>query len=364
MADGIAVSQRVDGLTERKLHGKVIDSVLNSRTYFARQVARAVPMLGKTYDVTHKISRTNAGQWFVGLENLNSSAWNTKITQSFAHAAYSHPVPSIMQEAFANAGQTGTIDLDLNNLEEAKGELIQDLGAAMYGLGTANQILGLETIVDDGTNTDSVGGVSRTTYPALNAYVLAAAAGVMSLARLATTFDGASAAGIASEEPNIGIMTKAEWAFFEQLIAPQMRNNYKILPIMADTSSVVARENIAGALGFSTVYFRGIPMIKDDACTTGVTYFLNEKYIKWMGRTIVPDQYKNEVKKIDLGTPKTFEGTMAAKEYMPSSANGFFYTPYMLLPSQAGKIARYYMFGQLVPLEFRRHSKLTGVTGV
>lgn len=362
--DGIQYSTRVDSSTERKLHAKVVDSILNSRTYFSRLVAQGQPMLGKTYDVTHKVSRTNQGQYFVGLETLNSAAWNTKIVTSFAHTAYSHPVPSIMQEAFANAGVTGTINLDLNLLEEAKAEMMQDLGSAIYGTGTSNQPLGLEAIVDDGTNVGTIGGQSRTTYTQLNAYVLAASGGTMSLARLATVFDGASAAGFASEEPNIGVTTKTVWALYEQLISPQMRNNYKILPVMGSTSDVMDRQQVAGTLGFSTVYFRGIPLIKDDACTSGVMYFINEQYIKWMGRTIVPDEYKNVVKKIDLGTAQTFEGVAANKEYMPSEANGFYYTPYMLMPNQAGKIARYYMFGQLVPLQFRRHGKLTGITGV
>lgn len=361
--DGIQYGTRVDATTERKLHAKVVDSVLNSRTYFSRLVSRGDSFIGKTMDVTHKVTRTNQGQYFVGLENLNSSAWNTKIVTSFAHTAYSHPVPSLMQEAMANAGTTGTINLDLNNLEEAKAELLQDLGSAVYGTGSGNQPLGLEAIVDDSTNVGTIGGQARSTYSQLNAYLLASG-GTMSLPKLATTYDGASAAGISGEEPNIGVTTKTVWALFEQLLTPQMRNNYKMLPIMADTSEVMDREQLAGTTGFNTIFFRGIPIIKDDACTSQTLYFLNEKYIKWYGRTIVPDQYKDVLKKVDLGEPETLEGTAAQKEYMPSSANGFFYTPFMLMPNQAGKIARYYVFGQVIPLSFRRHGKLTGIINV
>jgi hypothetical protein len=361
--DGIQYGARVDSTTERKLHAKVVDSILNSRTYFSRLVARGEPFVGKTYDVTHKISRTNQGQFFVGLEALNSSAFNTRIVTSFAHTAYSHPVPSIMAESFANAGATGTINLDLNILEEARAEMVQDLGSAVYGTGTANQPLGLEAIVDDATNVGTIGGQSRSTYSQLNAYVLASG-GTMTLAKLATVFDGASAAGLAGEEPNIGVTTKTVWALYEQLLSPQLRNNYGRLPVMADTADVVSTQEVSGTLGFSTVYFRGIPFIKDDGSTSGVLYLLNEKYIKWMGRMIVPDEYKDVLKKVELGTAKTFESVSGSKEYLPSEANGFYYTPYMLLPNQAGKIARYYVFGQVIPLSFRRHGKLTGVTGV
>jgi len=362
--DGWQYGSRVDQTTERKLYGKFVDSILNSRTLFARFAARGTPLLGKTFDINHKVSRTSQGQFFTGLENLNSAAWNTKITTSFGQTNYSHPIPSILTEAIANAGSTGTIDIDVANFEEAKMEVVQDFGNYIYAGNSSYGLLGLENIVDDGTNTGTIGGSSRTTYPQLNAYVLAFSGGTMTLARVASVFDGASAAGISSEEPGLGVTTKTVWGLFEQLIAPQMRNNYKVLPVMSSSTDVVDRQNISGTVGFSCVYFRGVPIIKDDACTSGVLYFLNEDQIEWKGRTIVPDEYKDVLKKVDLGTPKTFEGTGASKENMPSQFNGFFYTPSMLLPTQAGKIARLYVFGQLVPRSFRRHGKGTGITTV
>lgn len=362
--DGIQYSGRVDSTTERKLHAKVVDSILNSTTYFARLMGRGKPLVGKTYDVTHKISKTNQGQFFIGLETLNGSAVNTYITTSFAHTAYQIPAVSLMLESFANAGETGTINLDVNKLEEARAEACQDLGLAVYGTGISNKPLGLEAIVDDGTNIATIGGQTRATYTQLNAHVTASG-GTLTLAKMDTEHDAASAAGLESEEPNLLLTTKTIWTLYGQLLSPQLRNDYSALPIRADASSgIVAKQELKGTAGFTAVTYRGVPMIKDDACTSGVMYFLNERYLDWMGRTIVPDEYRGRIEKVDLGQPKTFEGVAGSPDYMPSSSSGFFTMPFQMIPNQAGMVARYFVIGQLIERQFRRNAKLTGITTV
>jgi hypothetical protein len=91
---------------------------------------------------------------------------------------------------------------------------------------------------------------------------------------------------------------------------------------------------------------------------------LNENFYNWMGRTIVPDEYQGILEKVNLGTLKAYEGTGAEALSMPSEYNGWFYQKSMILPNQAGTIARFYVFAQNVAKGFRRSGKLTGVTGV
>jgi hypothetical protein len=107
-----------------------------------------------------------------------------------------------------------------------------------------------------------------------------------------------------------------------------------------------------------------MPIIKDDFCTSGVMFFLNENYFDWMGRAIVPDDYKEFLTKVNLGTMKAYEGTGAEALDMPSEYNGWFYQKPLMLPNQAGMISRFYVIGQMVAKGFRRSGKLTGITGV
>ena len=82
---GIAVHNRVENTTERKLHEKVVDNVLNSRTYFSILMGMGKPFMGSTYDYTIKIEDSGLGEFYTGLETLNSSASDTTITLSYAH---------------------------------------------------------------------------------------------------------------------------------------------------------------------------------------------------------------------------------------------------------------------------------------
>lgn len=363
--DGIQFGGRVDGFTERKLHAKVVDNVLNAPTYFSRILSAGKPFLGKTEDVTIDITQDTQGEFFTGLETLNSSAANTTITLSYAHTAFTQPKVSIMLESFANAGQTGTIPLDAFKYEKAAAEALQKFGSAIYADGTANRPNGLGNVVlDSGT----IGGQSRSTYSQLNATVTAAASNKLTLAQMATMHDTISAAGLMSEEPNVMVTTKTVWSLYEQLLTPNVRASYNEAgyPALSIRGKYAMRNKaeLKNAAGFTALTYRGMPMIKDDFCTAGYMYFLNENYFDWMGRTIVPDEWKDILTKVDLGTRKAYEGTGADALDMPSEYNGWFYQKPLVLPNQAGMIARFYVIGQLVARGFRRQGVLTGITGV
>lgn len=361
--DGIQFGQRIDGTTERKLHAKVVDNILNAPSYFSRLMGMGKPFLGKTEDVTVDITSDNQGEWFTGLETLNSAAATTTITLSYAHTAFTQPKVSIMLESFANAGATGTIPLDAFKYEKAAAEALQALGSAVYGLGAGNQPNGLGNIVDD---SGTIGGQSRSTYSQLNATDTSWST-ALTLAKMATLHDAISAAGLNQEEPNVGVTTKTVWSLYEQLLSPQVRASYNevgypAVPVRA--SEMGKKVDLKGAAGFSALSYRGFPIMKDDFCTGGYMFFLNERYVDWMGRSVVPDEYKGILEKVNLGTMKAYEGTGAEALDMPSEYNGWFYQKSLQLPNQAGTIARFYVIGQVVGKGFRRLGRGTGVSTV
>lgn len=365
--DGIQNSNRVDPLTYRKIAAKVVDTVLNGRTYASRVLGRGERMSGKTYDIPVKVVDSQAGQFFTGLENLNSAASDTLITLSFAHTAFTQPVVSLMLESFANSGPEGAIDVDTYKMDEAVAEAIQKWGSAIYGTGSSNQPLGLGAIVDDGSNVATIGGQSRSTYTVLKSTVTAFGSGQLSLTNLATLEDDITAAGIESEEPNISVTTKTVWSLYEQLLQPQVRADYAAvgygkLPLRAN--DIVAPGELKAAAGFTVLAYRGKPVIKDDAATSGVWFMLNERYFGWKGRTQVPPKYQGKIERSTLGAAKTMDGVGGSNDYAPASSVGWFHQPYQMLPQQAGQIGRFYCIGQVVGSQFRRQGKGTGITTV
>lgn len=365
--DGIQFGQRVDGTTERKLHAAVVDNILNAPSYFSRLLSQGEPFMGKTMDVTVDVVSDNQGEFFTGLEQLSATAADTTVTLSYAHTAFHQPKVSIMVEDFANAGQTGTIPLDAFKYKKAAAETLQRYGSAVYADGSANRPLGLAAIVDDGTAVGTIGGQSRSVYPTLKATVTASG-GTLTLAKMATLHDSVSGAGLVNEEPNAGLAPKSVWSLYEQLLQPNVRAEYNSIgyPQVSVRGKFGDRSNatIRNGAGFTFLTFRNAMIMKDDFATAQTLFFLNEGYYGWHGRTIVPDNWKAGLEKVSLGTKKAYEGTGAEALDMPSEYNGFFYQKDLVLPTQAGMVAQFYVLGQVVASGFRRSGKLTGVLNV
>ena len=360
--DGIAVTNRVEGKTLRHLNAKVVDTILTSPTYFSRLMSKAKKFSGAVMDITVKFQQSSQFEWFTGLEDLNSAAEDNEITLSFAHTGGTQPKVGIMLESFANAGPEGVIPLDAYKYEEAALETVDNVADAAYGTGAGDTPNGLEAFVDDGTNAATWGGQTRSSYDALDA--TRTSWGTMTLAKLGTLDDAASAGGNVGAVPNINVTTFADWSLYEQLLDPQVRANYNSsgfprMSVMGDGSSEAV---LGGAAGFQSLHHRGRPVIKDKKCTSGVWYKLNEDSFAWHGRTVVPEEYRRlGLTKVNLGLSNI--DTPTQKE-TPSSFNGWFYQPPMMMPDQAGTIARFYVIGQLMGGNVRLNGQGHSITGV
>jgi len=363
--DGIAITNRVDGKTLRDLNNKVIDTVLNGPTYISRQMRKARKFSGSIKDFTIKYQASSQFEWFVGIETFNASAEDNEITLSYAHTGGTQPKVSIMLESFANAGEKGVIPLDAYKFQEAGVEVTQNVASAIYGDGSANKPNGLQSIVDDSTNAATIGGQSRATYSTLNA-TYTDSSGVISLAKLGVGDDAAARGGELAAVPNINVTDFPTWSFYEQLIDPQMRANYNSdgFPMLGvGTEGTVSRAKLGGGAGFQALHHRGMPAIKDKQATSGVWYKLNESSFAWYGRTVVPTEYATlGLRKADLGDMSTYESV--AGEEAPSSFNGWFYQPPMMMPDQAGTIARFYVIGQMMTWNPNMNMQLHSITGI
>lgn len=364
MPDGNPVTKNVDATTNRMLYAKVVDNILNVATFAARVMGTGEKFSGKTYDVTLKTTRTNQGKFFAGAPVLPSATTQTLDTMQFSHGMYSHPIAIELDEAFQNSGKEGVIDLKTFKTEEAVGEATNDFGKAIYtghNDGANQIILGLNQIIDDGTNYATIGGLSRAVYPVLKSTVIDAANGALTRSMLAAAVDAASGSGMIGEEPTLIVMNPLEWSAYEQLLGAQTIARYadigyKSLGVRG--KEVVSNSELKGAAGFTSLQFRGIPVIKDAFCPKGTIYVINENYYKWRARTIVPTGFdKAGLEKISLGESKTTEGAMAK----PSEYNGFFSQPLIWQSDKAALIGRLYAAGQFIVSQPRRHSKIINV---
>lgn len=358
--DGVQNSARVDNLGNPKLYGKVVDQILLSPTVMTRSMFGAKAFDQKVMDIDLDVVADTQGQWVTGLEELNMTAVSTTVRTSFAHAAFTQPQVSIMLESFANVGSV--IPLDTFKYEKAAAQVVQQLGSSAYGQGTGNQILGLEAIVDDGTNNATIGGISRSTYPSLDAYLATVTSNKLTLALLDTMNDNVRAAGLTNETPNVAYTTKTIWSLYGQLLQPFLRQSYREAGYdklqNSDKWAQRSSASLRASVGFNALTYRTLSVIDDDFCTTGKFYMVNEDYINWYGRSVVPDEYKNTMDHVSFGNNKTYEGTGAmATDAMPSSDHGFFYQNPQQMPTQGGKYGRFWAIGNYIASSYRRHGK-------
>lgn len=367
--DGIPYGARVDNFGERKLAAKVTDSILTSVTYASRAMGQAESWgTGKTRDFNLKTSISSTGEWFLGMPTFNTTTTNNNIVLSYSFNAYHQPAVSVLLEAFANMGDMGIINLGAYKMEEAKAEAVYSIGQAIFGTGSSLQILGLGAIVDDGTDVGIIGGQSRTTYTMLKAGAkTAATSGQLSLSFLASLDDAASAAGSDQESPTIDVTTKTGWTLYESVLQPTVRSNYEAygkptLPLRG--TEMMSNKDGQARGGFSSLIYRGRAVIKDDACTSGNWFMLNERYNQVFGFTQAPSEFKG-YEPVDMGTaPKTIEGLPADPSFAPPSSAGWFHLPYQNLPMQPGAVSRFFFVGQFTTRQPRRNSRGTGITTV
>jgi hypothetical protein len=358
-ADGHSYGNRITNFSHSTVHSVVLDAVLNTPTYWNRLNGQGMNFNKPTMKYTVKVSRTNQGQAYSGLEKLNASATDDTIQLEFNHTAYTHPAVKVMLEHFAVENQGEDINLSDYINQDAVAEINESLGSLIYSGNSSSYPNGLEKIVDDGTNSATIGGQSRSTYTMLKSTVTASA-GTVSLSKMAKLFTDVSSG---AKKPTIGLTTETVWNYLEELIQPQTRGSYSEQGYGAlgirSKYPVRSEADLKGALGFTAIFYRGLPIISDEFCTSGNLYFLNENYLNWYGRTSVPRDFKEHLKAVTLGKSDVLD-----LSYKPSDFHGWFYQKDQMMPDQAGLIGRYHVIGQVVSGNPRYHGKLTGILGV
>jgi hypothetical protein len=262
-------------------------------------------------------------------------------------------------EASLNKTDGEVLDLIKITLEEASNAAMDSIGTQLYGTGTGDDFLGLGAIIDDGTATSTYAGLTRTTYTQLNSTLVAASAGALTFANMASVMRGASAASSKRSRPSIIVTTETVWDLLESLYTPTIQSNYDSLSrvqISTYSKPGVAykdQDSLKGQYGFEALYWRGIPIVADEKADSGVMFFVNEEYLHWYSLEGVDLQsYKVAKNQVDSVS------TEYAQNY-PIQWSGFDKPT-----NQYAKIGQFIALGNLISGQTRRHGKYTGITTV
>lgn len=335
---------RVSTLTNNQKMAKVVDAILGSNVFATRVLASAKKWKGEKIQKSVKVSKNTNGGSFSGFDTFSTNAVDNRITLEFEAKFYEKGVTLPLTEISKNmADPTRVANLTDLELESAIEDMADDIGTLFYGDGTGNggkDFLGLEAIVDDGTNAATYGTQSRSTYSVLNS-IVTASGGTLSLAKMATLYNSVSSGSV---KTTLGLTTETIFSLYEQLLTPQER-------IMKDVPMM--RGGLTGGTGFTGLFYKGFPILADEKCTSGVLYFLNENFIEWRALPLAKTQ------------PVKYKvGDIEGNDYDSVTGLGFSWSDWIIPSNQAAVISHIYLGGELWGSNPKRQGKLTGITGV
>ncbi len=339
---GIELGNRIKTTTQTFLMPKLVDTILDSNVLATRMLSKAKKWRGRKMEFPIKVSKNQTGTSFAGFDTFSTTATNNRQKLIFPPSFYQITVALPLDELSVNATPEEVLDLASIEVESSSQDMADDIGDLFYGTGTGNSnkdFLGLEAIVDDGTNVTTIGGLSRDDFDTLNSTVTSSG-GTLSLAKMRTLYNAVTSG---SQKPSIGYCTEAVFGFYEQLLNPQER-------IAKDVSMM--KNGLVGGTGFSGLFYMGMPILADEKCPDGILYFVNEKFLDWYALPIA------------MTEPIRFKSQIEGNDYSNVPGLGFSWSGWIKPSNSASVIGHVYLGGELISTNFKRHGKLTGITGV
>lgn len=351
-------TNRVTTITQDVILRKAIDTVLGDNFITFRFLSNGMKWNGHKLTRPLKVNKSELGGSFSGLDTHSTSTTETRVSMEYDLRGYEMPIAIPGMDKAVNRTEAEVINLVKIEVESAQEDALDDLGTMLYGDGTGNankDFLGLDALDDDGTTVDSIGNLSRTTYPTLKG-VHTSSGGTMTLKKIATLVSGVSAGSSARQRPSFFVSDENVWDLYETLLSPTVHANYDAFgyPVVTRTSrGAIRATELGGSYGFTSVTYRGIPWIADEKSTAQTLWALNENYLEWYGLSD-PD-----LKAIDLGSE--IDGVYSD---IPSKNVGFQWTGFMRPINQYGEVAHIYLLGNFTCWNPKRLGRLDAITTV
>jgi hypothetical protein len=363
-------------VTYNKIAPRVVDNITYSTTLVKYLSTKAQRWGGGPIQIEPVMTSTSPTGGFINsMDTLPFGVTNTMQTLSFGPSLVMQTVAiSDAERSINENNMRAAVRLVEQKMDAAQESLRLRFAAGIYSAGGGNNIYGLENIVDNGATTASYGGVLRASNPWVNAQVLAAASGTLTLTTVSQAIDAASAGGIASETTDFAITTSPIWSLLEKLFQPTNQGRYISTgsdiandATRGDSPSEIRLSNgLSAAGGFTGMAYRAASFYKDDSATAGDLYLLNSNYLNLYKVPMHNQKFISSQLKVTRGVA----GGAPSGDINSSSASS---TPkalesiwqmrdFMRVPNQLSETAVITYFGQLTSNQPRRQAKITGIT--
>lgn len=330
---------------------KVVDTVLTSNivTQWALW-ERKTKFTSNNKRIVVKTEKANNWGSFSGLDRFNTNQVNTTQKLVFSPRSYEQPIVLPWDELALAKTKDAMIDLQIEKGEEASQEMAEDIGTILYGDGTGNSnkdFLGLIAWADDGTNVATYGGLSRATFPTIKG-TLDSTTTVITFAALNTMLRSTNSG---TQKVNLMLTTEAIWDFLDALFTAT--NNQT--DAWTSNDRLIKKEMpwLAWQAGFTTLHYRGVPIIADEVCPADHLFLINKE--TWEFATV--DGLPNT-------TPITVLSSVIEGQYDSNLevSIGFHQTPMQMPDDQYGIISHILLMGNFFCKNPKRNGYFSAIT--
>jgi hypothetical protein len=347
-------SEAVTSVTRTYIVPKVFDTISKGSPVLMKLLQNAKAWkTGVAYEVIIKYQdSTNGGNTGIA-DKLDTDRQNVRTKMSFTPKMAYKPIVVANIETTLNQGDEQVIDLLEVEFDSQAQSLMQVMATNLWtGTGAGNSWDSIFNAADDGTNFPTYGGLSRTTYPTIKGYYLAAA-GALTLAKMATAYD---AVQIGNDTPDIIATTKALWSTYESLLQPTVRAGYTQngYPRMNAFGMLSRADGLAGQGGFDVLFFRGTPVVKDEQIPSGKMFLINTNFFGFKGINVAGLRQVNFKKQND-GVPLGVPGRIP-------STRGFNFRDMMSPVDQLAEIGHIIYAGNFISENPRLQGQMVGLS--
>jgi hypothetical protein len=334
--------------TQDEIAPHVVNHVFDSNVLLSKVLPKAKMWVGETHKEPIMYKSGPAGRSFQGADTLGTSVADNFVNMQFTPTNYDMHVSLPVDQIMYNKGKAQVVDLVKRQMQTRAMQMADELGDIFYGDGTGNNgkdFDGLESLVDDGTNVSTIGGLSRSTYSTLNSTVTDTS-GTLTLLKMRNLWNSVSSGRVT---PTDSFTTEAIYSLYESLLDPQRR-----IMVSGDGK----QQN--GGFGFDTLSFEGKPIYKDEKCPSGTMYFLNMDFLEFRAKPWKGDLMGAKYKEVNIA------GDIVKDNQYSEGVKGlgFSMTEFIQPFNAHVLISHIVLSGNMITSNPRRHGKLTGITGV
>lgn len=268
-----AAATELTAITRRAFVPALTIQLYNASPWFAALIANAQVASGGISPITVPVqgSRMTTFAWggydaSFGIPAQQNGIYDLEYNLKLGMV----PVPFLGMEAAVQVDYSVVprIEAVMNDA----GNVMSDAFATATYTNTSNTqaFNGLNLIIDDGTNSTTVGGQSRTARPELKSKVYAAGSVNPTRQNVSQYINGAAKA--CGEAPSYGLMGFGTWSLLQQDFIGQEQYNITPGSSFDETSS-------GPRSGFRALMVSGVPIFPDFYCPEGALYLPNSRYM-------------------------------------------------------------------------------------